>query len=142
MAKYFTGIDGELRFNGKRVAKVASWSFNAQTSTLETTTLGDYAREYVGGIQSYSGSASIYYYTDNNGALEGSDLLKEVIRVGPPDLAPAYEMVLRVQRQPLRQVKLKVVITSAELTAAPGELIAAQISFVGTEPLIDASIAA
>lgn len=142
MAKYFTGIDGELLFEGERVAKVASWSFNAQTSTLETTTLGDYAREYVNGIQSYSGTATIYYYTDDNGKLDSKDLLGQVIRTGPPDVTPQYTMKLRIQKKPLRQVKFKVVITSAALTAAAGELLTAQVSFVGTEPLTDATIAA
>ena len=73
MAKYFTGIDGALLLDGKQVAKIATWSFNAQTSSLETTTLGKYAREYVHGIQSFSGSAIVYYYTDNNGVLDGKD---------------------------------------------------------------------
>ena len=142
MAKYFTGIDGALLLDGKQVAKIASWSFTAQTSTLETTTLGKYAREYVAGIQSYSGSAVVYYYTDNNGALDSKGLLDEVIRTGPPDSTPVHSITLRLQETPARKVTFKVVITSAALAAAPGELISAQISFVGTEPLSDASLAA
>lgn len=142
MAKYFTGIDGALLLDGNQVAKIASWSFTAQTSTLETTTLGKYAREYVAGIQSYSGTATVYYYTDNNGALDSKALLDQVIRTGPPDMNPVHSMTLRLQETPARKVTFKVVITSAALTAAPGELISAQISFVGTEPLSDASLAA
>ena len=142
MAKYFTGIDGALLLDGKQVAKIATWSFNAQTSSLETTTLGKYAREYVHGIQSYSGSAVVYYYTDNNGVLDGKTLLDEVIRTGPPDSTPVHSITLRLQETPPRQVTFKVVITSASLSAAPGELVTAQISFVVTEPLSDASLAA
>lgn len=142
MAKYFTGVDGALLLDGNQVAKIATWSLTATTSTLETTTLGKYAREYVAGIQSYSGSAAIYYYTDNNGVLDGKDILNEVIRTGPPDSNPVHSITLKLQDTPARKVTFKVVITSAALTAAPGELVAAQIAFVGTEPLSDASLAA
>ena len=142
MAKYFTGVDGALLLDGNQVAKVASWALTAQTSSLETTTLGKYAREYIAGIQSYSGSATVYYYTDNNGALDSKGLLDEVIRTGPPDSTPVHSITLRLQETPARKVTFKVVITSAVLAAAPGELISVQISFVGTEPLSDASLAA
>ena len=142
MAKYFTGIDGALLLDGQQVAKIATWSFNAQTSSLETTTLGKYAREYVSGIQSFSGSAVVYYYTDDNGSLDGQRLLNEVIRTGPPNSNPVHQITLQLQETPPRKVTFKIVITSASLNAAPGELVSAQISFVGSEPLLDASLAA
>ena len=141
MAKYFTGTDGAFLVDGKQTAKIANWSFSAQTSTLETTTLGKYAREYIAGIQSFSGSASLYYYVDSNDVLDGKDLIEEVIRTNAPDQTPQHSLTLRLQEVPQRQVTLKVLITSVNIAAAVGELVTAQISFTGTEPLSDASLA-
>ena len=141
MAKYFTGTDGAFLVDGKQTAKIANWSFSAQTSTLETTTLGKYAREYIAGIQSFSGSASLYYYVDSDDVLDGKDLIEEVIRTNAPDQTPQHSLTLRLQEVPQRQVTLKVLITSVNIAAAVGELVTAQISFTGTEPLSDASLA-
>ena len=141
MAKYFTGTDGAFLVDGKQTAKIANWSFSAQTSTLETTTLGQHAREFVAGIQSFTGSASLYYYVDSNDVLDGKDLLEEVIRTGAPDRTPQHSLTLRVQEVPKRQVTFNVLITSASIGAAVGELVTSQISFTGTGALLDASLA-
>ena len=142
MAKYFTGIDGALLVDGNQVARISSWQFTAQTASLETTSLGKYAREYISGLQSFSGTANIYYYTDDNGNLDGQQLLNEVIRTGAPNRNPVHEITLRLQETPPREVTFKVLITTADVQAAVGQVVTAQISFVGSEPLIDASLAA
>lgn len=141
MAKYFTGLDGALLFDGKQVARISSWQLTAQTASLETTTLGKYAREFIAGLQSFSGTANIYYYTDSNGKLDGQELLNEVIRTGAPDRNPTHEMTLRLQETPPRDIKFKVLITTADVQTNVGQVVTAQISFTGTEPLIDASFA-
>ena len=141
MAKYFTGLDGALLFDGKQVARISSWQLTAQTASLETTTLGKYAREFIAGLQSFSGTASIYYYTDSNGKLDGQELLNEVIRTGAPDRNPTHEMTLRLQETPPRDIKFKVLITTADVQTNVGQVVTAEISFTGTEPLIDASFA-
>ena len=51
MAKQYTGIDGALYADDVRVARVSNWSFSAEADILETTSLGDYARNYVYGVQ-------------------------------------------------------------------------------------------
>jgi hypothetical protein len=142
MAKYFTGIDGALLFDGKQVARITTWQLTAQTASLETTTLGKYAREFVAGLQSFTGTANIYYYTDSNGKLDGQELLDQVIRTGAPDRTPSYVMTLRLQETPPREVSFKVLITTADIQTTVGQVVTVQISFTGTEPLIDASLAA
>ena len=142
MAKYFTGIDGALLFDGKQVARITTWQLTAQTASLETTTLGKYAREFIAGLQSFTGTANIYYYTDNNGNLDGQELFDQVIRTGAPDRTPTHVMTLRLQETPPREVSFKVLITTADIQTTVGQVVTAQISFTGTEPLIDASLAA
>jgi len=141
MAKYFTGTDGAFLVDGKQTAKIANWSLSAQTSTLETTTLGKYAREFVAGIQSFTGTANLYYYVDSNDVLDGQELLDQVIRTSAPDRTPQHSLTLQVQDVPKRSVTLKVVITSANISTAVGELVTATIAFTGTEPLAEASLA-
>ena len=142
MAKYFTGIDGALLVDGIQVARISDWQFTAQTASLETTSLGKYAREYISGLQSFSGAATIYYYTDDNGNLDCQRLLNEVIRTGPANRNPVHQITLRLQETPPREVTFKVLITAAEMQASVGQVVTAQIAFVGSEPLIDASLAA
>ena len=142
MAKYFTGIDGALLFDGKQVARITTWQLTAQTASLETTTLGKYAREFVAGLQSFTGTANIYYYTDSNGKLDGQELLDQVIRTEAPDRTPSHVMTLRLQETPPREVSFKVLITTADIQTTVGQVVTVQISFTGTEPLTDASLAA
>lgn len=140
MAKYFTGTNGAFLVDSTQTAKVSSWSLNAQVSTLETTTLGDHAREYIAGVQSFSGTATLYYYIDANNNLDNQQILNEVIRTGPANTNAQHSLTLRLQELPARQVKLKVIITSASISATVGEIVTAEISFTGTEPLQEASL--
>ena len=77
MAKHYTGIDGALYADGNKVARVSAWTFDGNVASLPTTTLGDYAATSVYGIQSYSGSCTIYYYEKDAGAVEGSLLMTD-----------------------------------------------------------------
>lgn len=140
MAQYFTGTNGAFLVDGIQTAKITNWSLSANVSTLETTTLGDYAREYIAGIQSFRGSATLFYYLDANGNLDGKDLIEEVIRTTAPDSSPQHSVTLRVQETPARQVKLKIIVTSAQVTMAVGEICTVAIEFTGCEPLQDASL--
>jgi hypothetical protein len=85
MAKHFTGIDGSLRVDGTQIAKLSEWTFTAETSTLETTSLGDFARQFVPGIQSFSGSATAYYYVTAANTVDGGAFYEDVIRTSAPN---------------------------------------------------------
>lgn len=61
-----TGVDGELRYNGKKVAKVRSWSLNVQRQAIDDSCLGSFDRTYVPGMRSATGSASILYDADDS----------------------------------------------------------------------------
>ena len=56
-----TGADGQLKHNGKMIAKVRNWSLTVQRDSIETTTLGKYDREYIVGLRGSTGSASLFY---------------------------------------------------------------------------------
>lgn len=62
-----TGVDGELRYQGKKVAKVRAWSLTINRETIENSCLGESDRTYVPGMRNASGSATILYDPDDKG---------------------------------------------------------------------------
>ena len=59
------GVHGEIRFQGRKIAKVTSVSIDIQRQTLETTGIGDMDDEYAYGKRTTSGSATLLYKTDD-----------------------------------------------------------------------------
>ena len=141
MAKQYTGIDGALYADDVKIARVSDWSFSAQADTLETTSLGDYARDYVYGVQSFSGSATIFYYENNSSAIEGNALLSDVIRTSQTPTKPTHALELQFRNGSVnRSVKFMCALNSVQVAASTGEIITAQISFTVCGPLVAATL--
>ena len=141
MAKQYTGIDGALYVDDVKVARVSSWSFSGQAETLETTSLGDFARDYVYGVQSFSGSATVFYYENAANQIEGKSLLSDVIRTTETPAEPTHVLDLRLGNgSKTRNVKFKCALNSVDVSAATGEIIQSQISFTVCGPLITAAL--
>ena len=142
MAKQFTGIDGELLADGNKVGRVSSWSFDAQVATLPTTTLGDFATTAIYGLQTFSGSCSVYYYETDAGAIDGAVLMTDAIRTTQTPAEPTHELILRYKNgATVHEVQFKCLLTSVALAASSGEIARAQISYQETGPLLTATIA-
>jgi|TARA_Y100000015_G_scaffold7328_1_gene6835 hypothetical protein len=140
MAKHFTGIDGSLRVDGTQVAKLSEWSFTAETSTLETTSLGDFARTYVPGIQSFSGTSTAYYYVTSSNTVDGGALLEDVIRTGAPNTVATHTILLRLSDSTNREVEFKCVVTSVSISCRVGDLVTASIAFTASGALTKATL--
>lgn len=140
MAKHFTGIDGSLRVDGTQVAKLSEWSFTAETSTLETTSLGDFARTYVPGIQSFSGTSTAYYYVTSANTVDGGALLEDVIRTGAPNTVATHTILLRLSDSTNREVEFKCVVTSVSISCRVGDLVTASIAFTASGALTKATL--
>ena len=142
MAKQFTGIDGSLYADGNRVARVSSWTFAATAASLNTTTLGDFATTAIYGIQSFTGSCSLYYYERDGGSIEGSALMSDVIRTTQTPTEPTHELRLRYDNGArTHEVRFRCLLNSVTIGAAAGEIIAAEVAFQVTGPLTTATIA-
>lgn len=138
MAKIYTGRDGALRINNKALAKVSSFSFQAELETLETTTLGDSIRSYTPGIAGYSGSASLMYYKDGSDTFNTTEFLKALVKTGTAGVGSSdtVELALRwIDGDDTNEIKLDAYITSAQMGAATAEITRAEVSFVGTGAL-------
>jgi len=136
MAKVYTGRDGRLLLGSDTLVKVTSWTLQADLETLEITTLGDAQRNYAPGVQGFSGSAALIYYTDDDGSNDASTLLRKIINTTGVTTADVVSLTLRlVDGNTNSDVTLNAYITSASIGANVGEVCSAQISFQGTGPV-------
>jgi hypothetical protein len=62
-----TGTTAALIYQGKRLGKVTNFSINTQRQALDTSSIGDTDRTFVGGIRQSSGSATLHYDTQDSG---------------------------------------------------------------------------
>ena len=142
MAKNYTGIDGALYVDNVKVAQTQSWTLSANAAVLPTTTLGDFAETAVYGLQSFTGSASIYYYEGNSRQIDGSKMLVDVLRTTKTPTNETHQLKLQyLNGSKIRQVQCNCLLNSVEISATAGEIVMANITFTVTGPLTIASIA-
>lgn len=141
MAKIYTGRDGRLLLGADTLVKVTSWTLQADLETLETTTLGDQQRSYVPGVQGFSGSATLLYYLDDDGSNDAGTLLRKLVKTSGVAASDTVALTLRLTGDSSNNdVSLNVYITSVSIGAAVGEVVSAQISFLGTGALSAVSL--
>lgn len=143
MAKAYTGRDGRLLLGSDVLVKVTSWSLQADLELLETTSMADNVRTFTPGIQSFSGSASLLYYKDEDGTNDASTLLRKLVKTGTTGAttSDAVTLTLRlVDGASNSDVTLTAYLTSASIGASVGEVVSAQVSFQATGALSAASI--
>lgn len=141
MAQTFTGRDGRLLLGSDTLVKVTNWTLQADLETLETTTLGDSQRNYVPGVQSFSGSASLLYYIDADNTNDASTLLRKLVKTSGVTTSDTVSLTLRLTSDlGNNDVTLTAYITSVSIGAAVGEIVSAQINFQGTGALTTATL--
>ena len=141
--KYFTGIDGSFYADGNKIARVSSWTFSANAAALNTTTLGDFATTAIYGIQSFTGSCTLYYYEKDAGAIDGgTELMADVFRTTQTPTNPTHELVLRYENGArTHEVKFKCLLNQVQIAATAGDIVTAAVNFQVTGPLQTATIA-
>lgn len=141
MAQTFTGRDGRLLLGSDTLVKVTNWTLQADLETLETTTLGDSQRNYVPGVQSFSGSASLLYYIDADNTNDASTLLRKLVKTSGVTTSDTVSLTLRLTSDlGNNDVSLTAYITSVSIGASVGEIVSAQINFQGTGALTTATL--
>jgi hypothetical protein len=141
--KYFSGIDGSFYADGNKIARVSAWTFSANAAALDTTTLGDFATTAVYGIQSFTGSCTLYYYEKDAGAIDGgTELMSDVFRTTQTPTNPTHELVLRYDNgAKTHEVKFKCLLNQVQIAATAGDIVTASVNFQVTGPLQTATIA-
>lgn len=56
-----TGADGQLRYGTNGFAKVRTWSLSIQRNAIDVTCIDTFDRDYVAGVRSATGTATIWY---------------------------------------------------------------------------------
>ena len=56
-----TGADGKVMVNGAQILKCRDYTISVSKDALESTTLGNYDREYVEGLRGATGSMTVLY---------------------------------------------------------------------------------
>lgn len=119
----YSGKDGVIVFNGNTQTRVRNWSVQTNVDMLETTDLGDAERNYIAGLKSATGSATIMYH-DDNATLR--NLLSTSITASSP-----YNARLEL-RWGNRDLDFNAFINSVSITCSTGEIMTADISFTMT----------
>ncbi|MAT86934.1 MAG: hypothetical protein CL532_00070 [Aestuariivita sp.] len=143
MAKVYTGRDGVLQVAGTTIAKVSSFSVQANLETLETTTLSENIRSYVPGVVGYTGSCSLLYYKEDSGSINTTSLLSALVKTGSAGVTSSdtVDLTFRwVDGADINDIKIKAYVSSATMGAATADLVRAEISFIGTGELLAATI--
>lgn len=142
MAKQYTGIDGALYADGAKVAKVTGWTFSGNVDSLECTTLGDFARKYVYGVQAFNGSVNLLYYEGQGGQIDGGNLLTDVVRTTQTPTEPTHTLQLRYENGAvLHEVSFSCLLNQVQMQANVGAIVSASANFQVSGPLTTATFA-
>ena len=133
----YSGQNGRLQLNGTTVAKVTSWSFNSSMQALETTVLSETDRTFIPGLRSSTGSCTLFYYEQDGANNDAKDLFAKLIKERASDsvagvAAKAEEVTLGLQvidGGEVKSLNLRVLLTSAAMRMAVGEVLSADVSF-------------
>ena len=138
MAKVYTGRDGVMRLANVTLAKVVNFSLQSNLETLETTTLNEHIRSYSPGVVGYSGSATLLYYKADDGTFNTTDLLNKLYKTGTSGVSSEdiVQLTFRwIDGADKNDIKLNAYITSANIGAATGDIVRAEIGFQSTGKL-------
>jgi hypothetical protein len=143
MAKVYTGREGRLLLGGTTLVKVTSWQLQADLELLETTSLADNRRTFAPGVLSYTGSANLIYYKENDGNIPVSALLTKLVNTNTSGAteADAVTLTLRLaDGSDMNDVTLTAYINNAQFGASVGEIVSAQVSFQATGDLTTVTV--
>jgi len=134
--KFYSGQNGRMLIDGTAAAKVTNWSFSSSMSPLSTTTLEDTDQSFINGLRTMTGSCRLYYYQDGT-SNSAETLIDKLIKTrtssgDPGKAAQAENVVLKLQvveGSTVKELEVEVLLTSASMNMAVGEVLAADVSF-------------
>ena len=121
-----TGRDGSLRFKGKKIAKIRSWSLQLKKDVIETTCISETRRNYIPSLTSGTGSCSVFYDPDDPIAVK---LLNSVLSTDP-DLNQEIQFVLNPSYKDSRgQWTCNGFVTDVSTSVNVGAAVTAEVTF-------------
>jgi hypothetical protein len=126
------GNDGQVTIAGQAVVSTRNFSVDMTSDTIETSTMGQDVRTYVKGMSSWSGSADIYFNTDDyqaNTIITSTSLAA----IGSAPVAVKFYL----DQEDTNDVVLygNGIITGYSVSSSMDGLVEATISFQGSGPI-------
>jgi len=116
-------IHAEMRFRGRKIAKVRNVDMQTQRATLETSGIGDSDDEYAYGKRTTNGSATLLYKTDDQATV---DLMNRIFDDGEqPD-----ELEMIIYKGSNRSISGPALISQQGIAISTGDNTQVSISFV------------
>lgn len=141
---FYSGQNGRMTIkvgsNYVKLAKVTNWQLNASMTPLRTTSLEDTDNTFTNGLRTTTGSCRLFYYDDTSGSTATnscSDLIKKLMKAhtsGQPDGVGGAAEAVTFQLQVVdgstsKQVEVDALLTTASMSMAVGEVLAADVAF-------------
>lgn len=117
-----TGANGELRYNGIRIARCRDFSLDVSRDALETTSVGSYDRTYTEGMRGATGSATVIYDKDDAGTI---GMVNDIFLNDTGD--KAVSMVLNTATNNVLQ--FRALLTQVSTPVSVGEVVACSVTF-------------
>ena len=117
-----TGANGALKYQGSKVAKVRRWSASINRAALETSCIAEADSNFVPGIRSATGSATILYDPDDPSV---TNILNSIL--SDSTTASAIEFIFDEAEG--KQLRCSAFLTSVSPSVAVGEVQASEVSF-------------
>ena len=122
-----TGVNGEFRYKGERVAKCRNFSIDISRDALETTGVGDSDRTYAPGVRGTTGSATIIYESSDTPTV---NLLNNIFSSTPEE-----ELSVSLNTLANKTLNCQIFVTQVGTPVSVGEITACNISFQVTGPI-------
>lgn len=134
-----TGNDGQLIVGSTTVAALRNFSVEQTSDTIETTTMGKDVRTYLRGMSSWSGSADIYFDSDDVATSTGTLMNSVLVAQGGGAVGDSPVVLKAYVKQDSGSADIAftgtVVITGFTVNSAMDGLVEASISFQGSDRL-------
>ena len=123
MGNIYTGNAGVVKLGGTAVAEVTGYSLESATASIDSTSMGDTARSFLKGLESFTGSLDVIYddahQNDIPSLAGGSD-------------AVTFELFPAGTTSGNRKISGSAIVTGYSMTGALDGMITASISLQGT----------
>ena len=138
---FYSGQNGRMKIDGVNAAKVTNWSISSTQTPLNCTTLEDTDSTFINGLRNTTGSCRLFYYDDTSGTTRTNSaktLVDKLVKArttgsDPGKAAAAENVTLTLQivegASTTHEIAVEVLITSASMAMAVGQVLAADIAF-------------
>jgi hypothetical protein len=123
-----TGSNGELRYNGTRIAKCREFSIDISRDALDSSVLGSYDRTFIEGMRGATGSATILYDEDDPATVA---LINNIFSNSRED--QAFAMYLNTTSN--KALSFNALTTQVSTPVRVGDVTACSVSFQVSGPI-------